>query len=185
MTDQPPATEFSRPIALSDLGETPTTLDLNASEEECRALARRFQLVDLTRLAARVTLNWEGGTPPTLAVAGNLSADVQQRCVVSLEAFEETVTETFTERYRHEPGGASLPEEVVAEEDVDSDRPESSGATLVLESDPLDVGEIVAQHLALALDPHPRAPGVSFEGYSDPEEAPASPFAGLDKLIRD
>lgn len=184
MTDSHAAGEFSRPIALDELSESPTTLDLAASEAECGALARRFRLVDLTRLTARVTLQWDGGTPPTLAVSGHLSADVQQRCVVSLESFEETLTEPFTERYRREPGGADLPEEVVPEDSMASDRPESSGATLVLEADPLDVGEIVAQHLALALDPHPRAPGVSFDGYSDPEEEPASPFAGLDKLMR-
>lgn len=184
MTDKNDQPEFSRPVTLSDLAPTPTTLAIEANEDECAALARRFQLVDLSRLAARVTLSWEEGSPATLAVSGSLSADVQQRCVVSLQAFEETLADSFTERYRQDPGGASLPEAVVPEDSMDSERAESSGATLVLDTDELDVGEIIAQHLALALDPHPRAPGVSFDGYSDPEAEPTSPFAGLDKLLR-
>jgi hypothetical protein len=35
------------------------------------------------------------------------------------------------------------------------------------EGDAIDIGEAVAQQLALALDPYPRAPGASLEGGGD------------------
>ena len=52
-----------------------------------------------------------------------------------------------------------------------------------LAGDVIDMGEIAAQALALALDPYPRAKGVKVPGVITEEEARAarSPFAGLKK----
>ena len=49
--------------------------------------------------------------------------------------------------------------------------------------DIIDMGEIAAQALALALDPYPRAKGVRVPGVMTEDEARAasSPFAGLKK----
>jgi hypothetical protein len=48
----------------------------------------------------------------------------------------------------------------------------------------LDLGEALAEQLALALDPYPRAPGASLAAAEDEEdESPArGPFAGLAPL---
>jgi hypothetical protein len=49
----------------------------------------------------------------------------------------------------------------------------------------LDIGEAVAQELAVALDPYPHAPGAALESAWQPEaaaEESAKPFAALEKL---
>ena len=50
----------------------------------------------------------------------------------------------------------------------------------------VDVGEAVAERLALALDPYPRKPGASFdtppEEPGDASESRPNPFAALEKL---
>jgi hypothetical protein len=63
--------------------------------------------------------------------------------------------------------------------DIDPDTPEP------LMGDSLDIGEVVAQCLALEIDPHPRAPGADLadlEAPAEPEHDPAHPFAALRKL---
>jgi len=58
----------------------------------------------------------------------------------------------------------------------------------------IDIGELAAQHLSLALDPYPHAEGVEFEGFGeadededgdDPDEPEKpNPFAALERLKR-
>ena len=70
-----------------------------------------------------------------------------------------------------------MPEGAIAE-----DAPEP------LDTPEIDVGELIAQHLALALEPHPRRPGAVLESGGGeaqfPELAvrPNSPFAKLGQL---
>ncbi len=48
-----------------------------------------------------------------------------------------------------------------------------------LEGDEIDMGEVVAEHLGLYLDPYPSRPGVVFSPQDEADPAPASPFAVL------
>ncbi|HEX7970110.1 MAG TPA: YceD family protein, partial [Stellaceae bacterium] len=91
-----------------------------------------------------------------------------QACVVTLEPVAARVEDSFALLY-----GAA--EEEGAEEVV------LSGEVELVEPLPdrlLDIGEVVAQQLSLALDPYPRAPGAVAEA---PQEGLASPFAALAK----
>jgi uncharacterized metal-binding protein YceD (DUF177 family) len=103
---------------------------------------------------------------------GRISAEVVQACVVSLEPVHSTVADSF------EIAFAPMDEDETAEIDLTAD-PD----TEPLPSDgKLDVGEIVAQQLSLALDPFPRAPGVGpGDRIESIEEGPArtAPFADL------
>ena len=48
----------------------------------------------------------------------------------------------------------------------------------------IDVGEAVAEQLALALDPYPRAPGASFAEGGESEQPEDSPFKVLAGLVK-
>ena len=177
---RPPVPEFSRPLALRDLGPEGTTLRIEATAEECAALARRFGLAGIARLTAELRVEPMGG-PGTLRLEGRLEAAVRQTCVVTLEPFDQAVSAPFERLYappEGEPPGAG----------------EGTGEEAVVESiegDSLDVGEVVAEELALDLDPYPRAPGVDASevlktyGVSADNAADAGPFAALAKLKRD
>ena len=167
------APEFSRPIDVARIGNAETVQEISATPAERSALARRFGLLGLARLEARVRLRRaHAGTQ--LHLAGHLSADVTQACVVSLEPVENHLEEDFTLVY------GTLPEDADVSVDVDDEsavEPWPEGA--------LDIGEAVAQELALALDPYPHAPGAAPESGPAPESTAAgrpNPFSVLENL---
>lgn len=108
-------------------------------------------------------------------VDGTIRAVAIRRCGVSLELFPEPIDEPF--RITLVPEGsphAPRPEPEV-EIDLEADDPPE-----VVVGDSVDLGRLVVEGLALALDPFPRKPGVVFE--PPPTEAPESPFAALAAL---
>jgi uncharacterized metal-binding protein YceD (DUF177 family) len=114
---------------------------LEATPEECRMLAERFDLVAVERLVGRASLDRSGDV---VRLRGRLEAHVVQSCVISLEEVRSTVDEAFECRFTRP--GAGVPDDLAWDQDIEP-----------LEGTELDVGEIFAQQLALALDPYPRA----------------------------
>lgn len=171
MTDTLPGPEFSRPFAIERLGAAETTLTIEASGEERARLAARFEIVALDHFAASVRLQRKEGN--LIRVSGRLEADLVQTCVVTLEPFPSHVEDGFSVEFTE---GAPEPEpEIVL--DADHEPPES------IEDGIVDIGELVAQFLSLALDPHPRAPGAALGAvWSEEGRAALSPFAVLEKL---
>ncbi|HLO76741.1 MAG TPA: DUF177 domain-containing protein [Magnetospirillum sp.] len=168
--------EFSRHVRVDQIPAAGITLDLKAKPAELAALAERFGLQSIDDLEATVTLKAvAGGT--IFRLDGRFCAHVVQTCVVTLEPVPATVAEEFSLTY----GGVEADEydaeiELSLEEDDPPD-PVVDGM--------IDVGEAVAEHVALALDPFPRKPGTAFEG-GDPEpeeeEKRPNPFAVLAEL---
>ncbi len=167
--------EWSHPFEVAQITATPLTLVLTPDDTVRAALARRFDLVAIDRLEARLTVK-RVRAGRLIAVTGSVAASVVQTCVVTLEPFAATVHDEVDLRF--------VPEATVAAAEVSVeglDDPEPLDGPL------LDLGEVAAQALSLALDPHPRAPGVAFLPIEDPEdEAEAegnppssSPFAAL------
>ena len=110
-----------------------------------------------------------------MALDASFRAELVQTCVVTLEPFSAPVEGAFERVYA--PGSAEEP----AEEELGEEDPPDAIIDGVI-----DIGEAVAEQLALELDPFPRAPGVVFEGFSvgegGDEASPANPFAVLAKL---
>ena len=139
--------EFSRRVELARLGAHETAYPISAEPGEREALARRFGLISLDRLEAEIRLlRLTGGL---VRLIGRLGADVVQACVVSLEPVASSIEEEFTALYGTTEVGKS------AMVDLETDEAEP------FDGDAIDLGEAVAQHLALALDPYPRAAGAS------------------------
>ncbi len=166
--------EFSRPVRL---GPEPRELTLEASPAEREALARRFGILGIGALSARLRLVPEPGG--TVRARGTLSAAVEQECVVTLEPVAQSVEAPLDLRILAEG-------EVPADDDPDSpDEIESHGGIV-------DLGEAVAEQLSLALDPYPRAEGAELPELDGPapepeegEPARPNPFAKLAKLRRE
>ncbi len=175
---QRPAPEFSLAVAVESLEDGETVIDIEADADERAALARRFGLLALDSLTAKVGLTpVDGGL---VRVHGALAAEVTQACVVTLEPVTTRVEASFERLY-----GATAPEEaggLITDADTEeSPEPFTDGA--------VDVGEAVAEHLALELDPFPRAPGAAFDGFSGRSKSvggddtgDAGPFAVLARL---
>ena len=165
--------EFSRLEQVEKLPSRGRAITVTASAEERTALAKRFGILNIAELSATLRLI-PVGRGQLVRLVGQLSAEVTQACVVSLEPVREHVEATFELAF-----GPAVEEEDVDEIDLnfeaeDPPDPIVDGA--------IDVGEAVAEQLALALEPFPRAAGAEF---TPPAEAPpepvekANPFAAL------
>lgn len=163
--------EFSRPLAAEKVGRGGMTVDIEASAEERAALARRFGLVAMDSLRAACRLRSVAGG--MIELTCKFAARVTQECVVTLAPVAADVADEFQLRYALDP--AALPLSADDEIDMAADDPPEA-----LADGAIDLGEAVAQHLALALDPFPRAPGAEFASGS-PEET-GNPFAILARL---
>jgi uncharacterized metal-binding protein YceD (DUF177 family) len=175
-----PAAEFSRLIELATLPAGGIEREIEAEPAEREALARRFDLVALVALRAGIQIiPIRSGAATGAQVTGSLTARVTQTCVVSLDPFETEVTESFRLDL--------LPSDVL--DDAGEAGLYHDDEVEPLEGDVLDIGELVAQYLSLALDPHPRRPGISFETAGEAprksgEIGGSGPFAVLGDLRR-
>jgi len=145
----PPRPEFAREVALEAVSARGYRTAIEANAAERAALAGRFGLLALDRLAAKLELIREGGGE--VRVAGAFEADVVQSCVVTLEPVVGHVAESVEVVF----GPEAAAQDEGGEEAFDEAMPEP------LAGDAIDVGELVAQQLALSLDPYPRRPGAT------------------------
>jgi uncharacterized metal-binding protein YceD (DUF177 family) len=143
-----PASEFSRSIRVDPWPDAGIEVDLRAEPAERAALARRFDLVALDALRGWGRL--ERTESGELWFRGWLEAEVVQSCVVSLEDVAVTVRVPVEQGYRR--ASAALATGAPGEAGSWDDELE------VLPGAELDLGELLAQELSLALDPYPRAP---------------------------
>jgi len=156
------------------------TMTVTAEAAERAALALRMRVEGIDSLTAAVTLEILPGAPSAssqrLRLSGRLKAAVRQLCVVTLEPIAATIDETFTVIYA---GGIADGDEVTIDAASDDawDEP--------WPGDALDVGEAVAQQLALAIDPYPRAPGAVPEQAAPQSAAATRPFAALSSMVKD
>ena len=169
--------EFSRLIDLRDIGDAPFRLE--ASAAECKALARRFDIARLSDLIAEVILTQDG---PIVFARGTLHASLLQTCVITAEDFPVRLEEEIDLRFEPE---AELPDTVST--DLEIELGESDFDTEYYTGTKINLGEAVAQSLAVALDPYPRGPNADAAEararLAEPENA--NPFAALKSLRTD
>jgi uncharacterized metal-binding protein YceD (DUF177 family) len=164
--------ELHRPLTVARVGSAGLDFVVEASGNECAALATRMKLPAVLSLTCRYHLERDLGE--TLMVRGHLAARILQTCVISSEDFTTTVEERFAVRC------------VAA--GTESDNPDPDAPDEIIHVDgTVDLGEAAAEQLALALDPYPHAPDaalpeVDFLEADFPEtdiEAELHPFAAL------
>ena len=175
------ASEFSRPVVIEPWPDGGVDVALAADPAERRALARRFDLLELSLLRAtgRLERHVPGGE---IWFEGWLEAALVQECVLSLEPVPATLRQPIERRWRRVDGPpATAGPEIWRSDDDEVEL--VTGRTI-------DLGEMVAEELALALDPYPRAadalalvserlgPNISLGGFEPPE----TPLAALAQL---
>lgn len=169
------APEFSRIVRLDEIGRIQWPAHVAADEGERMSLARRFGFASLDRLEADYTLSRDGDT---LTATGEISADLSQPCVATGEPVPETVREDFTIRF--------VPEDQLdthhADEEVELDAEECD--LLPYTSNRIDIGEAIAETLALSVSPYPRSKNADswLREAGVLTEDQAGPFAALAAL---
>jgi len=173
MSDTP---EFSHPFDIR--GITAEPVRLSANEAERAALAKRFSIVSIERLEAELSLEADGAV---VTASGRMRAAIVQSCAVSGEDLPVTISEDITIRFV--PADMLEASEEDEEIEVDADDLDD----IAYHGTSFDLGEAVAQSLALAIDPFATGPEAEAarerHGLADagPKGPLAEALAGLKK----
>lgn len=184
-----PPVEWTHIIDAESITNEPHYETIMASEQACLNLARRLNVNKINNLKADLEISREAGNR-LIHVSGDFSAKVTQPCVVTLDPIEQGVSGHFEAWFADPDHTVSIAKarqerisrvsgaEVEMLEERDDPEPVIDGQ--------IDVGELVAQHLSLALDPYPHKQGAEHEKAVDivptDEQAPPrrqNPFARL------
>ncbi|WP_026381124.1 YceD family protein [Afifella pfennigii] len=174
---------FFKPLRLAEVPAAGRTLKLEASTPERERIAEQLAVPSVAALTAELTIRPISADGYRLD--GRLFGEVTRHCVVTLapitEKVEEDVAVTLRPAETFERGGPAEPGERASREAVEI-AVESEEDTEPYSGNQVDLGALLVQYVALALDPHPRAPGARFAEHMEDETAPQSPFAALERL---
>jgi len=162
--------EFSRHVRVDQLGALPGKVMIEADEAERAALMKRFGLLALDRLEADYAIGEEQGV---IMARGRVRAALAQPCVATGVPVPETIDSDFLLRFVPEEDATPDSEELELDaEDCD---------TIGYSGNVIDMGEAVAETVALAMTPFPRSPEADayLKESGVLSEEQASPFAAL------
>lgn len=165
--------DFSRPQRIDAIGSEPREVRIEADASELQALARCFDIAAMDALTAHASLYRQGSD---IRATGRLHARLTQLCVATNIELPAVIDEAFEIVFRSEP-----PKDVP---DAGIELSESECDVVFYEGGEIDLGEAVAETLALAIDPYPRAPDADavLEEMGVLSEQAAGPFAALSGL---
>jgi hypothetical protein len=161
---------------LSDLSQAGAEVVVEAKPEDLPGLAKWAGVDSVKRFSATVSLRRLSQT--RFNYEANLTADVVQSCVVTLEPVESRINRSIVRELKLAP---RLEREAVGELTLaagDDDVPET-----ILSLD-YDLAAPLLEEFALAIDPYPRKPGAAFTAPAEPDTSQSSPFAVL-KALKD
>jgi len=137
--------EFARPQRVDTIGDDARTIEIDADAQERAALAKRFDLIGIEKLTGKFTIRRDAAG---IVAEGRVAAAVTQACSITGDPLPATVDEPVALRF-------------VAEEDSGQDEVELGDSDIDVipyDGGTIDLGEVAAETMALALDPFPRGP---------------------------
>ena len=169
-------------INVEGLGRDPIKINIQATKEECDALANDLEILGVSDVTLSGVLRRQQKSD-RIELLTTLKAQAVQACVVSLDPVSQAIDVEFTVYY------------TFAKEDVTSDEidyvvgmDEEDLPELIIDGR-INAMDIIAEQIALALDPYPRKEDVAVESVAtiteDTEKLQEvhKPFANLKDLM--
>jgi uncharacterized metal-binding protein YceD (DUF177 family) len=181
MSNEAEQSVLSRILKVDEIKDG-TRGEIVATEAEMRVIARMLDLVALDGLTLAYRFNKiDGGR---LRLAGKLGAKVTQTCVVSLDPVETSLDLPIEVEF----WPAGLVDEFERSADESGNHELVDWPDTVVDGK-IDLGPVIYETLATALDPYPRKEGASFQwsqaqGGEGRETGKSGPFAALAALKR-
>ena len=170
------AAPFSHQIVAGDIPAGGRHYRIEADAGERRALADALGIPEIVSLSAELEVRPVRGR--SFSLRGTLNSSVVRTDVVTLDPVVQEMAEDIDVTLMPAEGPALR----ARRKEILVDVAETDGPDL-FHNGRIDLGVIVGEHLALGLDPYPRAPGVDFAGHiEDDPAADPSPFAALARL---
>jgi uncharacterized protein DUF177 involved in 23S rRNA accumulation len=176
---QAKAVPWSFPVRREDVPESGLHLALTADEPTRAAVAAVAGLRALPRLEARFDVVRQGSG---LHVTGEVSATIEQACVVTLEPIVSELREPIDLTFVPPSEGTAETATVDDEEPID---PEAADDPEPLVNGVADLGAAATEFLLLGIDPYPRKSDAVFEAPPQPADPADHPFAALAALKKD
>src|SRR5262245_3451731 len=171
---------LSRPLKVDEIRDGASG-EIFVTGAELETVAKMLDLVALDRLVFAYCIGRGGGG--RLLLTGTLNADARQTCVVSLEPVEAGLEVPVEMEF--------WPAELLPRPERDTTDAGGPGVLdwpEAIRDGKIDLGPVIYETLATALDPYPRRPEASFDWpHGEPQEGegPGSgPFASLAALKR-
>jgi uncharacterized metal-binding protein YceD (DUF177 family) len=165
---------WTHEIELASIPAEGRSFELVPDEETRKRLAEAADVISVPALKMLVEVRPVG--KDAAEVVGKLDGVVRQACVVSLDEFDNQISENIAVDFAVAPESEA---ETDDEEEIE-DLPDP------IVDGKIDLGALGTEFLILAVDPYPRKPGVEFSAPAAKEEAPPepkrSPFEGLSGL---
>lgn len=177
--------EFSHPIKLEHIDRKGKSVTIQPSSEECIALSKRFDLESIDTMEAQISIT---ASSLVYHVTGVVKATITQISVISNNPVQKTITQdidawfidnsrvTSFEKAKKDRENSDEEDEYEIRDEKDDPEP--------ITNDEIDIGEVAAQFLGLALDDYPRGEDETSGDYIEvePENTKPNPFAVLKDL---
>ena len=169
---------WSIPVPVAEIPETGRKLEFSADAVIRATIAKAVGVTELARLEVAVELFRHGRDG--VHAAGQVSATVEQPCVVTLDPLLSEIVEAFDLTFAP-PAAEAAATDIAATDlalDAGSDQPPEAVRDGVI-----DIGAVATEFLILGIDPYPRKPGVAFDAppAGDPSSHPFAALAALKK----
>jgi len=177
---------YSFPVEAERVASTHGAMTVEPADADRQRIAEAYELEGLPALKADLVLTpWRKAG---VRVQGTLKATLRQRCGVTLEIFDQDLSDEVDRTFEPLPKRPRTARDLNDEGEIEIQM-ESIDPPDVIENGRIDLGAVICEQLALNIDPFPRKPGVAFDapvaeqadGGEDDGKEP-SPFAVLAKL---
>ncbi len=175
--------EFVHNIHSRDIRSAGVNMSVHPSVDDCGELARQLGVVAVSNVTADFLVKPERRFGYRLT--GQISADIRQSCVVTGDPIDSRVDELVDILFLPPAEADRQAELASAEKETTFSANEDD--IEALDKDSIDLAKVIAEFLAIGLDPYPRAPGVAIgdhiEDNGDGDDKPPSPFDTLKGLV--
>lgn len=183
-----PDREWSFPIVADEVPASWKSYAISPSDAESKAIAKRLDLISLDTLKADLRVERKGGGH-VIEIEGKFTAEVTQRCVVTLEPLKAEIEDSFEAWYADHEQVVSFKkaqhESMNKKEMMDLPMLEENEDPEPIEDGKIDLGELVVQYLSLSINPYPHKDGAEYENREPEVKRPQretlrpNPFAAL------
>lgn len=180
MTRQAQASPVSWRVNVRHLAPKGVPVWLEADARQREDLARAHDLLAVNAFRFDLVLSrWHG---EGVRVTGEVRAEIVQECVVTLDPLTATIAEPVEAVLV--PEGSWLARPRFSEADELLLDAEGADVPETFSGDEVDAGALAEEFFALAIDPYPRKPGVSFAAAGEEKKAAGPLQDQLDALLR-
>ncbi len=177
--------ELNFPISISKLPPASETLILPVNQKVLKRVAEECDVLEFNKLEAK--FRFKRWRKHGLTVLCDFRAEIQQECIATLEPVSSSLNESIERQFLPERSSDYKAPEIIDGEMILD--PEANDLPDILETDQINLWDILIEELLLVIDLFPRAEAIEqdtqaiVEASDKPSGQTNKPFSDLKSLI--